>query len=165
MCWYLQHGIIVAQSRMMMPATSCTFMCMRQRRWLRRQSCRTKTADRRRFVHRAPQLVLGQLVKIWQGTHRYNYHLATCHFAITRVMLPHARSDPSLDLISRSVNGRHNQNFSYLLVGHLDGRERTFNNKCNSADLFSYESNISYGLQSTKLRISQYKVYLNFSGT
>ena len=70
--WYLQHGVVVAESRMMMPATSRAFMRMRQRRRLRRQSRRAKTADRRRFVHRAPQLVLGQLVKIRQGTHRYH---------------------------------------------------------------------------------------------
>lgn len=96
--YYLQHGIVVAQGRMMMPATSRAFMRVRQRRWLRRQSHRAETADRCRFVHRAPQLVFGQLVKIRQGTHRY--HPAFCRFAITRVMPPHARSGPSLDLIT-----------------------------------------------------------------
>lgn len=55
----------------MMPATSRAFVRVRQRRWLRRQSDRTQTADRRRLVHRAAQLVLRQLVKIRQGTHRY----------------------------------------------------------------------------------------------
>lgn len=69
---YLQHGIIVAQGRMMMSAASRAFMRVRQRRRLRRQSHWTKTADRRRFVHRALQLFLGQLMKIRQGPHRFH---------------------------------------------------------------------------------------------
>lgn len=88
---YLQHGIIVAQGRMMMSAASRAFMRVRQRRRLRRQSHWTKTADRRRFVHRTLQLFLGQLMKIRQGPHRFH------------PFLPLSLRDYSCDISSRAI--------------------------------------------------------------
>jgi len=81
---YLQHRVVLAQGGVMMPAASRAPVRVRQRRRLRRQSHWTKTADRRRFVHRALQLVLGQLVKIRQGSHRASRLFLSCLLEISR---------------------------------------------------------------------------------